>query len=177
MAKSNGTTGVVERINFRTTVLRDLSGAVHVFPNGAITTLSNSTRDWSGYVLDVGVAYKEDLDHVAEVMRQVGAEMRQDDHFGPLMIADIEIFGVDKLADSAVVIRARLKTRPIRQWEVGREYLRRLKQRFDREGIEIPFPHRTFTFADSSPPLLAKLAGRAGAEPEDEGATRTQTNR
>ncbi len=171
VAVINGTSGVVERINFRTTVLRDVSGTVHIFPNGTITTLSNMTRDWSGYVLNIGVAYKEDTDRVVEIMRQVGAEMRKDPVFGRSMIADIEIFGVDKLAESSVVIQGRIKTRPIKQWEVGREYLRRLKRRFDQEGIEIPFPHRTFSFADTSSPIITKLMEQGRTEQAAETAS------
>lgn len=156
----NGTGGLVERINFRTMVLRDLSGVVHVFPNGTINTLSNMTREWSAYVFDIGVAYKEDTDHVVEIMKQIGAELRQDDHFGNLMVSDIEIFGVDAFADSAVMIKARIRTKPIKQWDVGREYHRRLKKAFDREGIEIPFPHRSLYFGEASKPFLTSLADR-----------------
>lgn len=154
----NGTGGVVEKVSFRTVVLRDLSGVVHVFPNGSVSTLSNMTKEWSGYVLNMGVAYKEDVDKVMDVMRQVATEMRGDEYYGALMIQDIEIFGVDDFADSAVVIKARLKTKPIKQWEVGREYRRRLKQAFDREGIEIPFPHRSIYFGEASKPFLAQLS-------------------
>lgn len=154
----NGTGGVVEKVNFRTVVLRDLSGVVHVFPNGTVSTLSNMTKEWSGYVLDMGVAYKENVDKVMDVMRQVAAEMRADEYFGTLMLQDIEIFGVDDFADSAVVIKARLKTKPIKQWEVGREYRRRLKQAFDDAGIEIPFPHRSIYFGEASKPILAQLS-------------------
>ncbi len=136
----NGTGGVVEKINFRTVVLRDLSGVVHVFPNGAVSTLSNMTQEWSAYVLNMGVAYKEDVDKVMGVMRSVAAEMRADQYFGGLMIQDIE-----------------LKTKPIKQWEVGREYRRRLKQAFDREGIEIPFPHTSIYFGEASKPFVAQL--------------------
>lgn len=153
----NGTGGLVERVNFRTIVLRDLGGVVHVFPNGTINTLSNMTRDWSAFVLDVGVAYKEDTDRVVELMKQVGAELQQDEQFGPLMEGDVEIFGVDKFADSAVMIKGRIKTKPIKQWDVGREYLRRLKKSFDANGIEIPYPHRSIYFGDASKPLLAQL--------------------
>jgi moderate conductance mechanosensitive channel len=145
----NGTGGLVEQINFRTTVLRDMSGAVHVFPNGSITTISNRTHEWSAYVLDIGVSYKENPDQVMEIMRAVSREMREDRAYKALMLADIEIFGVDQFADSAVIIKARLKTIPIKQWEVGREYLRRLKKAFDRAGIEIPFPHRTIYLNDA----------------------------
>lgn len=153
----NGTGGLVERINLRTIVLRDLSGVVHVFPNGTINTLANVTREWSAYVFTVGVAYKEDTDRVIGVMRRVGDELRRDENFGPLMVADIEVFGVDELADSAVNIKGRIKTLPIKQWDVGREYLRRVKKAFDHEGIEIPFPHRSIYFGEASKPFIAQL--------------------
>lgn len=153
----NGTGGLVEKVNFRTIVLRDLAGVVHVFPNGTINTLSNMTSEWSAYVFDIGVAYKEDVDRVIELMREVGNEMRNDEKFGALMVADIEIFGVDAFADSAVNIKGRLRTRPIKQWDVGREYRRRLKYAFDHAGIEIPFPHRSLYFGEASKPVLAQL--------------------
>ena len=99
----NGTGGLVERMNFRTITLRDLGGAVHVFPNGTVNTLSNLTRDWSAYLMDIGVAYKEDPDHVIEIMRRVGAELREDPVLGRHMLGDIEVFGVDKFGDSGKV--------------------------------------------------------------------------
>lgn len=159
----NGTGGLVERVNFRTIVLRDLGGIVHVFPNGTVTTLSNLTNDWSAYVFDIGVAYKENTDKVIEVMHRVGTEMKQDKIFGSFMLEEPEIFGVDKFDNSAVVIKGRIKTKPIRQWQVGREYLRRIKLAFDNVGIEIPFPHQTLYFGEASKPievaLLEKLKG------------------
>jgi small conductance mechanosensitive channel len=158
----NGTGGLVEHINFRTTVLRDLSGTVHIFPNGTITTLSNMTNEWSAYVFEIGVAYKENTDTVVEVMREVGNSMQADEKFGALMLAEPEIFGVDKLGDSAVVIKGRIKTRPIRQWDVGREYLRRIKLAFDEKGIEIPFPHRTLYFGEAGKPLDVQLTEKLG---------------
>lgn len=157
VAVINGTGGLVEQVNFRTIVLRDLSGVVHIIPNGSITSMSNMTTKWSAYVMDIGVAYKEDPDRVMEVMRQVGTEMRHDSYFGALIIEDLEIFGVDQFADSAVVIKARLKTLPIKQWEVGREFRRRLKLAFDAENIEIPFPHRTLYFGTEQNPLAERV--------------------
>ncbi len=151
VAEINGTGGLVEAITFRTIVLRDLSAVVHVFPNGSINTLSNRTKDWSAYVIDMGVAYKEDTDHVVEVMRRVGEELRADAKYGPSMLEPIEILGVDDFADSAVNIKVRLKTLPLQQWNVGREYRRRLKKAFDAERIEIPFPHRTLYMGEASP--------------------------
>lgn len=159
----NGTGGLVERVNFRTIVLRDLGGIVHVFPNGSISTLSNLTNDWSAYVFDIGVAYKENTDQVIAVMKSVGDKMKQDETLGPLMLEEPEIFGVDKFDNSAVVIKGRIKTKPICQWQVGREYLRRIKLAFDEAGIEIPFPHQTLYFGEASKPIevamLEKMTG------------------
>lgn len=168
----NGTGGLVERINFRTIVLRDLAGVVHVFPNGTITTLANMTREWSAYVFDIGVAYKEDVDRVVALLKRVGAELKADEKFGLLMQDDIEVFGVDKFGDSAVIIKGRLKTHPIKQWDVGREFQRRVKLAFDAEGIEIPFPHRSIYFGEASKPVLARLidATRRDREEGDEPA-------
>lgn len=157
VAVVNGTGGLVEAINFRTLVLRDLGGLVHIFPNGSITTLSNVTKEWSAYVFDIGVAYKENTDRVIGVMRRVADELKQDDYFSRLIIGDIEIFGVDKFGDSAVVIKGRIKTYPSKQWETGREFLRRIKFAFDNEGIEIPFPHRSLYFGSDSAPFLTRL--------------------
>lgn len=153
VAVINGTGGLVEAITFRIITLRDFSGVVHIIPNGAIQTLSNMTKEWSAFVLDMGVAYKEDVDHVADVMRRVGAELSADDVFGPKIIEPVEVLGVENFADSSVVIRLRIKTKPIEQWTIGREYRRRLKRAFDAEGIEIPFPHRTLHLSEASAPL------------------------
>ena len=164
VAVINGTGGLVESVNFRTIVLRDLSGTVHVFPNGTINTMSNLTSEWSAYVFDIGVAYKEDVDKVIELMKAVGKELREDEKFGPLMVNDVEVFGVDSFADSAVVIKGRLQTKPIKQWDVGREYRRRLKYAFDKQGIEIPFPHRSIYFGEASKPIAAQLVQAAGKD-------------
>jgi small-conductance mechanosensitive channel len=152
---------------FRTIVLRDLAGVVHVIPNGTITTLANMTKGWSGYVLDVGVAYKEDTDRVVEVMRVVADELRQDPRYGPSMLDTIEIFGVDDFKESEVTIKARLKTVPIQQWTVGREYRRRLKKAFDARGIEIPFPHRSIYMGEATKPMEILLKQAAPAASAD----------
>jgi len=156
VAVVNGTGGLVEVITFRTITLRDLSGTVHIFPNGTVTTLANMTKGWSAYVMEIGVAYKEDTDRVVTVMRQVADELQRDDQMGRKMLEPIEIMGVDAFGESEVVIKARIKTLPIEQWSVGREYRRRLKKTFDRENIEIPFPHRTLYMGEASPPWLVK---------------------
>jgi len=153
----NGTGGLVEAITFRTITLRDLAGVVHVFPNGTITTLANMTKGWSAYVMDIGVAYKEDTDEVIQVMKEVGDELMQDPAFGSKILEPIEIFGVDEFGASEVVIKARLKTQPIKQWNVGREYRRRLKKAFDAKGIEIPFPHQTLYMGEASQPFSFRM--------------------
>lgn len=164
VASINGTGGLVEEINFRTIVLRDLQGRVHIFPNGSVTTMTNLTREWSAYVFDIGVAYKEDTDRVVDLLKQVGTELRADEVFGSYILEDIEVFGVEQLADNGVIIRGRIKTLPIHQWEVGREFLRRVKKSFDQHQVEIPFPHRSLYFGEDSKPIevLLKPTGRAG---------------
>jgi len=137
VAVINGTAGLVEAISFRTIILRDEAAVVHVFPNGSINTLSNMTKDWSAYVLNVNVAYKEDTDRVADVMRHVAEEMYADSKYRSAMLETIEIIGVDGFTASAVTIKARLKTRPQQQFAIGREYRRRLKMAFEAAGIEL----------------------------------------
>ncbi|MGM0375738.1 MAG: mechanosensitive ion channel family protein [Bacteroidota bacterium] len=149
----NDTAGLVEKIEMRTTMLRDLSGVTHVFQNGKIDKLSNMTKDWSAMVFDVGVAYKENVDQVMEIMKQVGDDLLNDPEHGPNILEPLEIFGLDEFADSALVIKARLKTRPIMQWKLGREYRRRLKIAFDKQNIEIPFPHTTVYWGEDIDPL------------------------
>ena len=153
VALINGTGGLVEKIELRTITLRDFSGVVHIFQNGKINTISNMTKEWSAMVLDMGVAYKEDPEKVIQIMTEVGLTMQDDEVFGPKIIEPIEVVGVNDFADSAVVIRARFKTRPIEQWNVGREYRKRLKKAFDEKGIEIPFPHTTIYWGEKINPL------------------------
>jgi small conductance mechanosensitive channel len=153
VAVINGTGGLVEKIEMRTITLRDFSGTVHVFQNGKINTLSNMTREWSAMVFDVGVAYKENVDEVMDVMREVGEELQSDENFKKAFLEPIEVFGLDSFGDSAIVIKARIKTKPIQQWTVGREYRRRLKAAFDAKNIEIPFPHTTVYWGEEINPL------------------------
>ena len=156
VVKIDATSGVVESVKLRTVVLRDLSGTVHVIPNGAITTLSNMAKDFSYSVLDVGVAYKEDTDRVVDVLRDVGADVQADADFGPHILDELEVLGVDDFADSAVTIKVRIKTRPLKQWMVGRELRRRIKKTFDAQGIEIPFPHVSLYMGEVSNPFLTR---------------------
>ena len=149
----NGTAGLVEAVTFRTVVLRDQAGVVHVFPNGTINTLANATMDWSAYVIDVAVAYKEDTDRVTAIMRRVADEMRSEAEFHRLMLEPIEIFGVDNFSENAVTIKARFKTQPSHQLTIGREYRRRLKKSFDAEGVEMALAQRQTNARASTSPV------------------------
>jgi small conductance mechanosensitive channel len=135
--------GSVEEVTLRYVQLRDYDGNVHYVPNSTITTVINMSRGFSNAVMDIGVAYRENIDDVMEVMRDVAVQMREQPEFMGKIMADLEIAGVESWGDSAVVIRCRFRTLPLEQWGVKREYLRRLKAAFDAKGIEIPYPHLT----------------------------------
>ncbi|HIB66460.1 MAG TPA: mechanosensitive ion channel family protein [Phycisphaerales bacterium] len=152
----NNHSGIVEGVNFRTTVLRALDGTVHVIPNGEIKFVSNGSHGWSAAVLDVGVSYEEDVDRTMEIIRDVGHTLSQDKDWKDKIIEDVEVLGLDQFADSALVIKVRLKTLPLEQWGVAREFRRRLKKRFDRDEVTIPFPNRTLHL--KSVPEAAKVA-------------------
>jgi small conductance mechanosensitive channel len=155
----NGTGGVVEEIELRTIRLRDLSGVVHVFQNGKISSLSNMTKEWSAAVFDIGVAYKEDADHVMGIMKKAAEELRSSDEYVDLILEPMEVFGLDDFGDSAIVIKSRFKTIPGKQWMVGREYRKLLKLAFDEAGVEIPFPHRTIYWGNKSGPFKLEIEG------------------
>ena len=135
--------GLVEEVTLRYVQLRDYDGNVHFVPNGTISTVVNMSRGFAQAVIDIGVAYREDLDRVMELMREVAAQMRADPEHAARILADLEVAGVESWADSAVMIRARFRVAPLEQWTVRRDYLRRLKRAFDDHGIEIPFPQLT----------------------------------
>jgi small conductance mechanosensitive channel len=160
VATINGTGGLVEAINLRTIVLRDITGTVHVFPNGSIERLSNLSKDFSYYVIDVGIAYNEDPDDVAEVLRQIGRELQADPQFGPNILEPLEVLGVDAFEESQVTLKTRIKTLPLRQWEVGREMRRRIKKTFAAKGIEIPFRHVAIYFGEASKPFQIEQVDR-----------------
>lgn len=156
------TAGLVEKITLRTTILRDLHGVVHIIPNGSIERVSNLTKTWSRAVLDVGVAYKEDVDEVIAVMKDIGEDFHADADWGPLLVEPPQVLGVEEFADSAVVIRMNAKTLPLKQWDVARELRRRIKKRFDAEGIEIPFPHVSFYWGENQLPAALVEADARG---------------
>jgi small conductance mechanosensitive channel len=138
-----GKTGTVEDITLRYVCLRDNEGSVHYVPNGQIAIVTNKSRDYAYALIDVGVAYREDTDEVCAVMREVAGALHADPIIGPKILADIEIQGVQELADSAVILRCRIKTVTLEQWNVRRAFLGKVKQAFDARGIEIPYPHLT----------------------------------
>ncbi len=152
------TAGMVEKMTLRTIVLRDVHGVVHIIPNGVVETLSNLTKSWSRAVLEIGVAYKEDVDRVMEVMLDEAIQLSKDPDWKPLIVEEPTVPGVERFDDSAVTIRVSFKTLPLKQWDVARQYRRRIKNRFDAEGIEIPFPHRTLYWGEEQNPALAGLA-------------------
>ena len=178
VATVGGLTGVVEAMSIRSIRLRDVSGTVHTVPFSSVDTVSNMTKEFSMAVFEVGVAYRENVDDVMTVLRELGAEMRADPDYGPLIIEDMEILGVDAFADSAVIIKARIKTLPIKQWSVMREFNRRMKNRFDALNIEIPFPHQTIYFGvdreGKAPPAFvqqltpASRSRKAKKKPDEE---------
>jgi moderate conductance mechanosensitive channel len=135
--------GLVEEVTLRYIKMRDYEGNVHYVPNGIITTVTNMSRGFANAVIDVGVAYKEDITKVISVMEKVGTAMFEDVQFQNKILDKLEVAGVDNLADSAVIIRCRFKVAPLEQWGVRREYLKRIKAAFDQDNIEIPFPHLT----------------------------------
>lgn len=154
---AGGKSGVVEEITLRYVRMRDYDGNVHFVPNGTITTVTNKTRGFAYSVIDVGIAYRENVDDVLAIMRTVGGELRADPDMAPKILEDLEIAGVNDWGDSAVILRCRFKVAPIEQWGIRREYLRRLKTAFDKAGIEIPFPHVTLypgQLKDGSSPTL-----------------------
>lgn len=139
-----GKGGLVEEVTLRYVRLRDFEGHVHYVPNGEIKIVTNRTRGFATAVIEVGIAYREDVDEALAVMREVGQAMRADPKWSDRIAADTEIIGLDRLDSSAVVLRCRLRVVPaIEQWNVRREFLKRLKKAFDERDIEIPFPHLT----------------------------------
>jgi small conductance mechanosensitive channel len=167
-----GKGGLVEEVTLRYVRLRDYDGNVHFVPNGTVTTVTNKSRGFAHSVIDVGVAYREDVEECFAVMREVGAEMRQDPPWAGRVLDELEIAGVERWADSAVVLRARFKVLPLEQWNIRREFLRRLKRAFEERGIEIPYPHLTVYAGQDrrgvAPPFRTAPAAapdHAGAQP------------
>jgi moderate conductance mechanosensitive channel len=150
VAAINGVGGLVEQLNLRTIVLRDEEGTVHVFPNGAISTLANRSKDYSYYVITLALPYHEDPDRVIKILRDVGDELKRDQRFGPFVLEPLEIMGLDSFSDWAVQLKLRIKTVPLKQWEVGRELRLRIRRALDAAGVPVPYPAITALAAEGS---------------------------
>jgi small-conductance mechanosensitive channel len=165
-----GQTGLVEQISIRSIRLRNLSGTVIIIPFSEVTTVQNMTKDFSYAMFNIGVAYREDIDQVITVIVALAAEMQADAEFGWRILEPIQILGLDQFADSAVIVKARIKTKPIQQWNVMRGFNLRMKRRFDELNIEMPFPHQTIYFGEdrqgNAPAAHVEFSG-AGIVPDD----------
>lgn len=155
-----GIGGLVEEVNLRRTVLRDLNGTMHVIPNSNITLASNLTRDWSRINLNIPVAYRTNLDHAFGVINEVCQQLKDDATWGPDLITTPKVERVDNLGDSGIEIKILGDTKPIRQWALMGELRKRLKERFDQENIEIPWPHTKVYFGSSLPSADDVLSGQ-----------------
>lgn len=161
-----GRSGLVESVTLRNVRLRDYDGSVHFVPNGMIDVVTNRSMEFSYAVVDLGIAYRENIDEVFEVLREVARELRADTAFAARILDDLDIAGVEQLADTSVMLRCRMKCVPLEQWNIRREYLRRIKAAFDARGIEIPFPQFTLhAGAAQGVPGLSQVAGRRPDSP------------
>jgi len=147
--EAGGHMGEVEHLTIRAITLRDLQGQVHVVPFSEVTSILNMSRDYGNSLIDIGVSFREDTDAVIALLQEVARDMRADPHWGKIIVGDLEVFGVNELGESGVTVRVRMRTQPVMQWGVRREFLRRAKKLFDEKGVEIPYPHRTLYFGES----------------------------
>ena len=152
--KTGEISGQVERLNLRVTVLRDVNnGAVHFIPNSELKVVSNLTKEWSQVALNIGVTYREDIDRVVGVLERIGQELAADERMGAMILEPPKVLGIEAFGESQITIQVLVKTLPQKQWEVARELRKRIKAAFDKEGIEIPYPHRVLlTRIESLPP-------------------------
>jgi small conductance mechanosensitive channel len=143
-----GVSGLVESVNLRKTVLRDLEGRVHTIPNGEIKVVSNLSKEWSQAVVDIGVSYREDIDQIIGLLTQIGTELEAEEPYKSAILEPVRILGVERFEEFELVVRMIVKTAPLKQWDVGRELRRRIKNRFEEKGIQIPFPHRVLLWGE-----------------------------
>jgi len=165
VVQAGGVSGLVESMNLRTIVLRDLDGRVHVVPNGEIKIVSNLTKGWSRAVIDLGIGMSENVDDVVRLLKEIGEAMRREPQFATAMVEPVEVYAIEGFGESDVKIRMLAKTLPLRQWDVGRELRRRIKIAFDERGIEIPYPHRVVVVSGGSGAGAALAPGAAPVEP------------
>jgi len=143
-----GVSGLVESVSLRKTVLRDLEGRVHTIPNGEIKVVTNLSKEWSRAVVDIGISYREDIDQIITLLSEIGRELADEEPYKSAILEPMQILGVEQFKESEIIIRMIVKTVPLKQWEVGRELRRRIKNRFDEKGIQIPFSHRILFWGD-----------------------------
>jgi small conductance mechanosensitive channel len=158
VAVVNGQGGLVEAVNLRTLVLRDEQGSVHVFPNGEVKTLANMSKDFSYYVVTVGVGYEDDPDRVIEAMREAGATLMTDPDYRPHILEPLEVYGVDAFEPGRLVVKSRIKTVPLKQWMVGRELRRRIARVFRERGIQVPLPQTVLLERSGDGTVTRRLA-------------------
>jgi small conductance mechanosensitive channel len=159
----NGHTGVVEAISIRTIRLRDSAGTVHSIPFSEVTSVNNLTKDFAYFVCNASISYREDVDRVAAILRAVGDELYDDAEYRPFMLDRLEFLGIDKMSELGIVLQSRIKTLPRQQWKIGREFNRRMKLAFDREGVEMPYAVKPGYLAD-----IAERAKEAAAASQPE---------
>jgi small conductance mechanosensitive channel len=143
-----GVSGLVESVGLRTTVLRDLEGRVHTIPNGEIKVVTNLSKEWSRAVVDIGISYREDIDQIITLLSEIGKQLADEEPYRSAILEPMEILGVEQFKESEIIIRMIVKTVPLKQWEISRELRRRIKNRFDEGGIQVPFPHRLLFWGD-----------------------------
>jgi small-conductance mechanosensitive channel len=143
-----GVSGLVESVGLRKTVLRDLEGRVHTIPNGEIKMVTNLSKEWSRAVVDIGISYREDIDQIITLLSEIGKELADEEPYKSAILEPMQILGVEQFKESEIIIRMIVKTVPLKQWEISRELRRRIKNRFDEKGIQIPFPHRLLFWGD-----------------------------
>lgn len=136
----NNSTGTVEKVTLTMIVIRAFNGDVHYLRNGQIDTIINQTKNFSFPIFNISVAYKTDVTHAMKVLRELGQELRQNPTYSRFVLSDIEVLGLNEFQDSAIIIQCRIKTTPQEQWMVKRKFNQMVKERFEKEGIEIPFP-------------------------------------
>lgn len=156
IARINGVPGVIEHVNLRTLVLRDNEGAVHVFPNGTVTALANLSKQFSNAIVEIRVRYTENMENVFDAIRQVGESMQSDPQWGSLLLAPIEVLGVESIADGAATVKAKFKTQPLDQSKVANEVRRRVLK---------AFVERRIKFAGVQPPVTSSEPRPANSEP------------
>jgi small conductance mechanosensitive channel len=170
-----GHDGQVEGLTIRHVTVRDIYGNLHTVPWSSVVTITNQTREFGYAVVEVGFAYRENIDEVIEVVREVAEEMRRDPNVNADILSELQILGLIELGDSAVVVRTRFKTAPFSRWRLERDFRRRIKNRFDELGIEIPFPHQTVYFGENkqkqAPPARVEIHRESGRLPPSDPET------